>query len=281
MADAPDPPRPDPLADPAALADLAARAAEAGGAAALGHFRHPALVSDNKDGGGGFDPVTRADREGERAIRALIERERPEDAILGEEEAPRAGRSGLTWVLDPVDGTRAFLSGVPTWGVLVALDDGAGPRIGVVLQPFTGERFLGVAGPGGASGEARLTRAGETAPIGVRACPGLSGAVLFSTAPEMFGPAEWPAYAALRERVRLARYGIDCYAYALLAMGQIDLVVEAGLARYDIAAPAAIVRAAGGVVTGWDGGDCREGGRVVAAGDVRVHEAALKVLSRA
>lgn len=277
MAD-PSPPDPDALADgaPDALADLAVRLAEAGGAAALAHFRTAALATDNKAAGGAFDPVTAADRASERAIREILARERPQDGILGEEEAAVASRSGLTWVIDPIDGTRAFISGLPTWGVLVALDDGQAPRIGVVAQPFTGERFLGVIGPRGTG--ASFARGSETRAIAVRPCPGLAAATLFATAPEMFGPADWPAFAAVRGAVRLARYGIDCYAYALLAMGQIDLVIEAGLAPYDIAAPAALVRAAGGIVTDWSGGDPRDGGRVIAAGDARTHAEALALL---
>ncbi len=268
------------LDDPAAFAELVAlahRLADAGGRAALARFRSDGLATDNKVTGG-FDPVTAADRASEAAMRALLADARPEDGILGEEEAAVPTRSGLTWILDPIDGTRAFISGLPTWGVLIALDDGEAGRIGLVEQPYTGERFLGTLGPDGPA--ARLCAQGGERRIGVRSCPGLAEATLFATAPEMFAaPGEAERFAALRGEVRLARYGIDCYAYALLALGQIDLVVEAGLAAYDIAAPAALVRAAGGIVTDWEGREARWGGRVIAAGDARVHAAALARLS--
>ncbi len=257
------------------LLALAHRLADAGGAAALAHFRTAGLVTEDKDGVARFDPVTVADRAAERAMREILAAERPEDGVLGEEEAARPSRSGLTWVLDPIDGTRAFISGLPTWGVLVALDDGRAGRIGIVEQPFTGERFVGhdLAAP-----RAEYRRGGAATEIGVRPCRELAAATLFTTAPENFPAAEFARFEAVRARARLTRYGIDCYAYALLAMGQIDLVIEAGLEAYDIAAPAALIRAAGGVVTDWQGGDPRWGGNVVAAGDARVHGAALALL---
>nr|WP_285672742.1 inositol monophosphatase family protein [Limibaculum sp. NKW23] len=258
------------------LLALAHRLADAGGAAALPHFRTAALTADNKHSTG-FDPVTAADRGSEAAIRALLDETRPLDGVFGEEEAPKPSRSGLTWVIDPIDGTRAFISGLPTWGVLIALDDGASGRIGVVYQPFTGERFTGVNAAGG--GRAEFRRGAERRPMRVRACPGLAEATLFTTAPEVFSPEEAAGFARVSRAARLTRYGIDCYAYALLALGQVDLVIEAGLAAYDIAAPAALIRAAGGIVTDWDGGDPRWGGRVIAAGDPRVHRAALELLA--
>lgn len=266
--------------DPTHLIDIAQRAVDAGGRAALAHFRTRDLTTDNKAGDGAFDPVTAGDRAAEAAIRAVLIEARPDDAILGEEEALRPGTSGLTWVLDPIDGTRSFLSGLPTWGVLVALDDGQRGVIGIVDQPFTGERFVGVNTPEAGAGGAWLTRATARTDIAVRTCPGLGEATLFTTAPEMFAGDEATAFAEIRQGCRLTRYGIDCYAYALLAMGQIDLVIETGLARYDIAAPDALVRAAGGIVTDWQGGDARHGGRVLAAGDPRTHAAALEILSR-
>lgn len=256
------------------LIDTAQALADAGGAAALSWFRQTGLVADNKANGGGFDPVTAADRAAEAAMRAILARRRPDDAILGEEEGSRSGTSGLTWVLDPIDGTRAFLSGLPTWGVLVGLDDGARGILGVIEQPHTGERWLGVPGRG-----AWLTRAGVTRPIAVRPCAGLGQAILFTTAPEIFTPPERAGFEAVRAQARLTRYGVDCYAYALLAMGCIDLVIESGLYAYDIAAPKAVIEAAGGIVTDWRGGDCRGGGRVLAAGDAGVHAAALAWLA--
>ena len=262
--------------DLAPLTDLACRLADAAGAACLPHFRVRGLGADDKGTGGAFDPVTEADRAAEAAIRAILAAERPEDGILGEEEAPRQGSSGLTWVVDPVDGTRAFISGLPTWGVLIGLDDGEAVRIGVIDQPHIGERFVGVNGAPGR--HAWLSFRGEVSAMRSRACHGLAEATLYTTSPDMFAPAEWQGFARVRERVRLSRYGVDCYAYALVALGHVDLVVEAGLQAFDIAAPKAVIEAAGGIVTDWRGGDCRHGGQVIAAGDARVHAEALSLL---
>lgn len=261
------------------LLGLAHGLADAGGAAALSWFRKPGLGAENKAAGGAWDPVTAADRAAEEAMRAILAAERPEDAILGEEAGATRGSSGLTWILDPIDGTRSFLCGLPTWGVLVALDDGTRARIGIVDQPHTGERFVGVPGRGPGRGAWLAHRGGQRS-LGVRPCPGLGEATMLTTAPEMFGADEMAGFREIDRRTRLTRYGTDCYGYAMLAAGLVDLVVEAGLGAYDIAAPGALVRAAGGIVTDWRGGDCRAGGRVIAAGDPRVHAEALEILSR-
>lgn len=240
----------------------------------LAHFRAAGLTADNKLAGG-FDPVTVADRNAERRMRDLLADLRPDDAILGEEFGTKAGSSGLTWVLDPVDGTRAFLSGAPTWGVLIAVDGGDGPILGVIDQPYIGERFtggLGVAAMEGPRGGAALA---------TRAPVPLSEAILFTTFPEVGTPSEGAAFRDLAGRVRLTRYGTDCYAYALIACGQIDLVVEAGLQPYDVQAPIAVIEAAGGVVTDWTGGPAHRGGRVLAAANAAIHAEALAILSRA
>ena len=248
------------------LADVAA-------ASSLPYFRTPGLRADNKSGAG-FDPVTEADREAERAMRALLASRRPEDGILGEEFGPVAGRSGLTWVLDPIDGTRAFLSGATTWGTLIALDGGDGPILGIVDQPYTRERFMG------GLGRAELWRDGAGRPLRTRRCAGLDQAILYTTFPEIGTPAERAGFEAVRDRVRLTRYGFDCYAYALVALGQVDLVIEAGLQAYDVQGPQAVIQAAGGIVTDWQGGSPHRGGRVLAAGDARVHAEALALLSQ-
>lgn len=237
-------------------------------------FRSRGLAVENK-GVGRFDPVTDADRAAEAAMRAHIEARRPEDGVLGEEFGPKAGTSGLTWVLDPIDGTRAFLSGVPSWGTLIGLDVGHGPALGVVDQPYIGERFMG------GLGRAVLRRGDAERPLLSRPCGRLSDAVLFSTFPEVGTPAERAGFEAVRDRVRLTRYGLDCYAYALVALGQIDLVIEAGLFAYDVQGPQAVIEAAGGVVTDWQGRPAHRGGRVLAAGDRRIHAEALELLSRA
>ena len=265
-----------PDTDLPALTDLACRLADAAGAASLPHFRSKSLATGNKQSDGGFDPVTVADRAAEAAIRAILAAERPDDGVFGEEQAPTKGSSGLTWVIDPIDGTRAFISGLPTWGTLIALDDGEMGRIGIVDQPHIGERFVGVRG--GAATRAWLTHRGESRPIATRPCPDLAAATLYTTTPDMFTAREWEGYRQVESRVRLARYGVDCYAYALVAAGHVDLVIEASLNAYDIAAPAALIQAAGGIVTDWRGGDCRWGGTAIAAGDPAVHAEALAIL---
>ena len=199
---------------------------------------------------------------------------RPEDAILGEEYGAQTGTSGLTWVLDPIDGTRAFLSGTPTWGVLIAVSDKAGPIYGIIDQPYIGERFeggLGHAALNGPQGYRALRVIGDRA---------LRESILFTTFPEVGTKAEGAGFAEVAQQVKLTRYGIDCYAYSMLAAGQIDLVIEAGLAAYDIQAPIAVIEAAGGIVTNWQGGPGHSGGRVVAAAGRQQHAAALEILSR-
>jgi histidinol phosphatase-like enzyme (inositol monophosphatase family) len=258
------------------MTDLACRLADAAAAACLPHFRSKSLDTGNKNTDGSFDPVTIADRAAEAAIRAILAIERPNDGVFGEEQAPTEGTSGLTWVIDPIDGTRAFISGLPTWGILIALDDGRMGRIGVVDQPHIGERFVGVQGDGEI--HAWLTHRGETQPISTRSCASLADATLYTTSPEIFNPHEWEGYRKVESSVRLARYGVDCYAYALVAMGHVDLVIESSLNAYDIAAPAVLIQAAGGIVTDWRGGDCRCGGQAIAAGDEKVHAEALAIL---
>ena len=253
---------------------LADRLADAAGGAILPHFRSPDLAADTK-GGAGFDPVTAADRAAEDAIRALLAAERPQDAILGEERGAQAGTSGLTWILDPIDGTRAFLAGAPTWGVLIALADADGPFLGLIDQPHTRERFRG------GLGRADLSGPGGTVALAARAPRPLDRAILLTTFPEIGTPAERAAFARVAERVRLVRYGLDCYAYGLLAAGQIDLVIEAGLESYDVAAPIAVIEAAGGIVTDWQGRPAWRGGQVLAAANPAVHAAALERLNAA
>jgi len=259
----------------AALSDLdiANMLADAARAAILPYFRHPELGTDNKDTGG-YDPVTEADHAAEKAMRAILADHRPEDGILGEEFGHHAGTSGRTWVLDPIDGTRGFLSGTPTWGVLIALSDADGPKLGIIDQPYTGERFTG------APGLAVLDGPRGRDPLATRATATLDQAILFTTFPEVGTPAERAGFEAVAHRVRLTRYGMDCYAYALLAAGQIDLVIEAGLNAYDIQAPIAVIEAAGGVVTDWQGGPAQDGGRVLAAANPTLHAAAREILRR-
>ena len=259
--------------DEDAIRNTAHRLADAARAAILPHFRSTTLCADNKLDGSGFDPVTEADRAAERAMRAILAEARPQDGILGEEFGATEGESGLTWVLDPVDGTRAFLSGTPTWGVLIAVSDASGPIYGLIDQPYIEERFEG------GFGHACMSGPQGARSLATRGDRPLSEAILFTTFPEIGTIAEGAAFAELARHARLTRYGLDCYAYALVAAGQIDLVVEAGLQPYDIQAPIAVIEAAGGIVTDWRGGPVHQGGRVVAAAAREQHVAALDILS--
>ncbi|RYG89756.1 histidinol-phosphatase [Loktanella sp. IMCC34160] len=247
--------------------------ADAARPATLAHFRAAQIDTDDKTGtGAGFDPVTVADRAAEQAIRDILARERPDDGVLGEEFGTTKGRSGLTWVIDPIDGTRGYISGTPTWGVLIALSDEQGPIFGIVDQPYIRERFVG------GFGRAEVTGPSGTAPLVTRAHRPLSEATVLTTFPEVGTDEEGRAFHAVATRARLTRYGMDCYGYALLAAGQVDLVIEAGLNPYDIQAPQAVIEAAGGIVTSWDGGPAHMGGRVIAAANRDIHAEALAIL---
>ena len=244
--------------------------ADASGAVILRHFRQTLAIED-KDHIAGYSPVTVADREAEATIRALIEEACPGHGILGEEYGHERPDARFTWVIDPIDGTKAFISGMTTWGTLIALQDRGQGIVGVLNQPFLGERFVGH-GEGAYLDDRRLA---------TRACPELSGAVLYATEPDMFTPVERAAFDSLAARVRLRRFGADCYAYGMLAAGFIDLVVEASMNLWDIAALIPIVEGAGGLVTAWDGGPVGSDGRVLAVGDPRLHAPALEVLASA
>ena len=246
--------------------------AEAARAATLLHFRTKGLSADSKEAAR-FDPVTVADRLAEDRMRAILAQRRPQDAILGEEYGAVAGTSGLTWVLDPIDGTRGYLSGTPTWGVLISVADGTGPIYGLIDQPYIRERFEG------GFGRARVVGPSGEAALACRGPRPLGEAILLSTFPEVGTPAEHAAFRRVADRVRLVRYGMDCYGYALLAAGQVDLVIEAGLQAYDVQAPIAVIEAAGGVVTDWQGRPCHTGGQVLAAANRSVHAEALALLN--
>ena len=236
------------------------------------HFRASEIVTEDKGGDAGFDPVTQADRAAEKAMRAILDIERPADGVLGEEFGTKAGSSGLTWVLDPIDGTRGYISGTPTWGVLIAVSDATGPVLGIIDQPFIQERFVG------GFGIAQVEGPHGTRPLAVRRGEGLSEAIVLSTFPEVGTAQERRAFEAVAKQCKLTRYGMDCYGYALLAHGQVDLVIEAGLQPYDIHAPIAVIRAAGGIVTNWQGGAPHHGGQIIAAADPDTHTLALATL---
>lgn len=237
----------------------------------LRYFRSPGLQADNKEPAA-FDPVTIADRAAEQAMRGVLAEMRPQDAILGEEFGYSKGTSGLTWVLDPIDGTRGYISGTPTWGVLISVRDAHGPFYGMITQPYIGERFIG------GLNEARMTGPHGEVTLQTRASQDLTQCILLSTFPEVGSTNERGGFDLLKKQVKLTRYGMDCYGYALLAAGHVDLVVEAGLQAYDVQAPIAVVQAAGGIVTDWRGAPAHEGGRVLAAANAEVHAAALAIL---
>jgi histidinol phosphatase-like enzyme (inositol monophosphatase family) len=254
------------------LMATAAALADAARVATLAHFRGAGLTADTKETDR-FDPVTVADRLSEQEMRAILAQRRPDDGILGEEYGTTAGTSGLIWVLDPIDGTRGYLSGTPTWGVLISVADDSGPIYGIIDQPYIGERF-----------EGGLGRAEVNGPMGrhvlaTRAARPLSEAILFTTFPEVGLPAEGEAFRRVASKARLVRYGMDCYAYALIAAGQIDLVIESGLKAYDVQAPIAVIEAAGGIVTDWQGNPCPQGGQVLAAANARIHAEAMALLN--
>ncbi len=254
------------------LSNFAAQLADAASRETLPLFRNLAAV-DNKLTDG-FDPVTEADRAAEAAMRKLIEAHYPDHAISGEEFDDKAG-GALEWVLDPIDGTRAFMSGIPTWGTLIGLNHKDTPVLSIMEQPFTGERYHAVQGGG-----SFLTHGGQTKTIKARDCDSLEDAVLATTTPEMF--ADTPAEAkwhALATTAKLTRYGGDCYNYALLALGQIDAVVEQGLKNVDIQPLITLIEEAGGIVTDWQGGPAHQGGTAVACGDAQLHAALLDKLN--
>jgi len=243
------------------------------GQAILPFFR-TSIAAEDKSRGGAFDPVTEADRASEAVMRQLIKRTFPTHGIVGEEFGSEGTDAEYVWVLDPIDGTRAFIAGLPTWGTLIGLSRRGQPVFGMMHQPFTGERFFGDGGSAtfeGPGGERKLLS---------RRCESLKDAIISTTSPKLFAGEDLRAYDRVESVARLARYGCDCYAYCMLAAGHIDLVVESGLKPYDIVALIPIVEGAGGLVTAWDGGSAAEGGRIVAAGDRRVHAAAVELLSR-
>ena len=222
----------------------------------------------------GFDPVTEADREAERVIRNAISERFPDHGIIGEEFGKTRPDAEYCWVIDPVDGTKAFIAGIPLWGTLVALCRKMIPVAGIMSQPFTDERFIGTAD------SALYFRKNEKLLIKTSTVKTLSDSILMTTSPDMFQGSESDAFGRLRDSCKLTRYGADCYAYCLLAFGQIEIVVETGLNFYDIAAIIPIIEGAGGVITDWEGNPYPAGGRVVAAANPEIHRLALEKLQQ-
>lgn len=282
--------------DLATFTDFACELAALAGAEILPYFRTPVAVDNkiNSEQNSGFDPVTIADRAAERVMRDKIRECFSGHGILGEEHGLHIGDTGLTWVLDPIDGTRAFITGLPLWGVLIALFDGVEPVLGVMDQPYLKERYTG---DGEQAWFVKSTAYDELpadrriaadvensarVKLQTRTCTQVKDAVMMTTSPDMFtSKAEQKAFYRLADAVRMHRFGGDCYAYCMLASGFVDLVVEADLEPYDIQALMPIVQGAGGVITNWQGESARAGGQVIAAATPELHRQALALLGTA
>jgi inositol-phosphate phosphatase / L-galactose 1-phosphate phosphatase / histidinol-phosphatase len=232
------------------------------------YFRTPIGFDDKADA----SPVTIADREAEAAMRAALAERFPEDGILGEEMGSERTDARFVWVLDPIDGTKSFISGKPLFGVLIGLAEAGRPAFGIIDQPISRERWCGGRG-------VPTTLNGAPQRAAVKPAPG--DAILYATTPYMFEGADRDAFERLAKHVKHPLFGADCYAYGLLASGYADLVCEASLQPYDYFAPAAVIEGAGGVITDWDGQPLtiRSGGRVLAAGNAALHRAALAILT--
>jgi inositol-phosphate phosphatase/L-galactose 1-phosphate phosphatase/histidinol-phosphatase len=252
---------------PAELVALANSLADAARPIAARYFRTPVTVDDKSD----LSPVTIADREAETAMRVLLDKHVPAHGVFGEEHGAERTDAEYVWVLDPIDGTKAFITGLPIFGTLIALLHRGVPVLGIIDQPISKERWLGAAG--------RPSTLNDQ-PIKVRACAALDKAYMYSTAPQMFGGPLAKRHEVLAEKVKLFRWGGDCYAYGLLAAGHVDLVVENELKLYDFAALAPVIKGAGGLITDWKGRelDMHSDGSVLAAGDPAIHRAAAAVL---
>jgi myo-inositol-1(or 4)-monophosphatase len=248
------------------------RLATVSGEAILPFFR-TSLGVENKGGPGTFDPVTAADRAAETSMRTLIRESFPGHGIVGEEFGSERTNAEYVWVIDPIDGTKSFICGLPAWGTLIALTRTGEPVYGMMHQPFTRERFTG----DGATARYRGPAGDRT--LRVRRCAALSEAILTTTSPMLMKEPDRRTFAKVEAAVRLSRYGGDCYGYCMLAAGHVDLVIESELKPYDILPLIPIIAGAGGIVTAWDGGSPKAGGRIIAAGDRRVHAEAMKVLN--
>lgn len=256
---------------PEAFVALAERVADAAARITLTHFRRPLAVETKAD----TTPVTAVDREAEAAMRALIAAEYPEHGVLGEEQGEDRRDAEHLWILDPIDGTSRFVSGHVQFGVLVGLLRRGRPVLGVIEMPALEERWIGAAG----RATRHRDRSGERE-AQVRPCAGLADAVLYATTPHMFEGPDHAAFERVRTRVRQPTYGGECYAYGLLSSGFVDLVVEADMDFYDFLPLVPVVAGAGGRITDWQGAELGldSDGRILAAGDMRCHEAARLAL---
>ena len=247
-------------------------------------FFRSAIGTEDKSRGGAFDPVTEADRGAEAAMRRLIGQTFPAHGVIGEEYGQDRPDAEYVWVLDPIDGTKSFVSGMPTWGTLIGLMHRGRPVYGMMAQPFTRERFYG----DGKRAKLRTLAAAHgdappcewtIRPLRTRACASLGEATLMTTSPLLIGDdSDREAYRRVEREARIPRYGGDCYAFCALAAGFVDLVIETNLKPYDIVALMPIIEGAGGVVTTWDGEGAANGGRILAAGDRRLHDEARRLL---
>jgi histidinol phosphatase-like enzyme (inositol monophosphatase family) len=256
------------------LEPFAVDLARAAGEAILPLFRADIENEDKAGPGERYDPVTAADRASETVIRKLIGERYPDHGVLGEEFGADRTDAEFVWVLDPIDGTRAFMAGLPLWTTLIALRHRGRPVIGLIAQPYLGEVFVG--GPDGS----RLLRGGEVTVLRTRACPNLTDAILSTTDPNLFDGAEAAAFAQVRAAARLTRLGCDAYAYAMVALGRIDLVIESGLKPWDYEPLIPVIEGAGGKVANWRGEAVDGKGQIVAAGDARCLDEALVSLRR-
>jgi histidinol phosphatase-like enzyme (inositol monophosphatase family) len=230
----------------------------------------------NKAGVNAFDPVTKADRAAERVIKRAIRARAPEHGILGEEYGSERPDAAFQWVIDPIDGTRSFITGTPMWGTLIGLLHEQAPVLGLMDQPFTGERFWTAE-----KASYALEAGGKPRRIKTRACSRIADALIMTTSPEMFeAGVEADSFQRVKREARMTRYGGDCYAYCLLASGFVDLVIETGLKSYDVVALIPIVERAGGRMTTWDGRPATDGGRIIASGDPALHDRVIKMLKR-
>lgn len=257
------------------VVDLAAfvdELAAVSGGAILPYFR-TSLAIDNK-ASRGFDPVTAADRAAESAMRALIKRNFPDHGIIGEEYGDDRADAEYVWVLDPIDGTKSFIGGMPTWGTLIGLMRFGEPVFGMMHQPFMRERFTGDGGAAHYRGPA------GPRDLRVRECASLGDALLATTSPLLMNEDDRATFRRVEDKVRLTRYGGDCYAYCMLAAGHNDLIIETELKPHDILPLLPIIAGAGGIITTWDDRPAHQGGRIVAAGDRRVHRQALELLNK-
>lgn len=249
--------------------------ADAAAAETMPLFRKQTTGVENKLKAG-FDPVTEADRKAEAAIRTMIEKAYPDHGILGEEFGETTGDGVHRWVIDPIDGTRAFISGLPLWGTLVGLTARGVARAGFMAQPFTGELYAA-----DGTGSFSIAKDGSRTKIAARRGVAVQDAIMFTTGPELMVGDNEARFRKLRDSVKLTRYGTDCYGAVLVACGYADLWIESGLQPYDVCALIPIIEQAGGVITTWDGGRAEDGGNVIAAGCPDLHHEAVRLLASA